>query len=408
VSGPPRRADFVVAGAGAVGLATAYALLRARPGRSVLVLEKESSPAFHQTGRNSGVVHSGLYYKPGSLKATTCLRGREKLLDYCRRRGVPVEVCGKVVVAVDASETPALERIADRAAANGVPFTRLDAAGLRRIEPEAAGVAALHVPGTGIVDYPAYCRALVEDIRAAGGDVVCGTVVRRAETRGDEVIVAADSGETVARAFVNCGGLWSDRVAVAAGVPRPARIVPFRGEYYELVPEARGLVRSLIYPVPDPAFPFLGVHFTRLIDGGVECGPNAVLAFRRDGYRKTDFSWADVADYATYGGFWRLAQKHWRAGAAEFRRSWSKRAFVVALRRLLPAVREEHLVPAPAGVRAQALAPDGGLVDDFLIASAPRQVHVLNAPSPAATASPAIGEAVAEAAARAAGEGGPP
>ena len=400
---PESRIDLAVAGGGIVGLATARACLLARPGSRVVVFEREADVATHQTGRNSGVIHSGLYYKPGSLKARTCLRGREALIAYCREKGVPHEICGKVVVAVDASEIPPLDRIAERARANGVPCTRLDGAGLRALEPEAAGVAALHVPGTGIVDYVAMCRALVADIRALGGDVVCGVAVLGARNVSDGVVVRTSLGDRVARGFVNCGGLWSDRLAVASGSRRPARIVPFRGEYFSLVDEARGLVKNLIYPVPDPSFPFLGVHFTRMTDGGVECGPNAVLALRRDGYRKTDVSLADVFDFATYGGFWRLVFRHWRAGCGEFRRSWSKPAFVRALQRLLPAVRAEHLVPAPAGVRAQALSPDGALVDDFLIVEGVRQVHVLNAPSPAATAALAIGESVADACRRVCG-----
>ncbi len=399
----PSEFDLCVAGGGIVGLATARACLLQRPGSRTVVFEREPDVATHQTGRNSGVIHSGIYYKPGSLKANTCLRGREALIDYCREKGVPHEICGKVVVAVDASEISALDRIAERARANGVPCTTLDRKGLARLEPEAAGVAALHVPGTGIVDYVAMCRALTADIRALGGDVVCGVSVLGVRNVPDGVVVGTDRGDRVARGFVNCGGLWSDRLLLASGSKRPARIVPFRGEYFSLIEEARGLVKNLIYPVPDPSFPFLGVHFTRMTDGAVECGPNAVLALRRDGYRKTDVSWADVFDFATYGGFWRLVFRHWRAGFGEFRRSWSKPAFVRALQRLLPAVRSEHLVPAPAGVRAQALAPNGALVDDFLIVESPRQVHVLNAPSPAATAALAIGETVADACRRACG-----
>jgi L-2-hydroxyglutarate oxidase len=401
VSGAGARCDVAVVGGGVVGLAVAREIGLRRPGARVVVLEKEDGIARHQTGRNSGVVHSGLYYKPGSLKARTCRLGRALLLDYCRSRGVPHEICSKVVVAVSAEELPALGRIAERARANDVRCEPLDAAGLRREEPEAAGVAALRVPETGIVDYVAFCRALAEDVRTAGGEVRTGVRFLGAAPRGDAVVVRTDAGEFPAGGLINCAGLHSDRAALATGDARPARIVPFRGEYFELRPEARGLVRNLIYPVPDPNFPFLGVHFTRLVSGGVECGPNAVLAFKREGYRRTDFSAGDVFDYATYGGFWRLVGRHWRAGLGEMRRSWSKDAFVRALARLLPAIRAEHLEPAEAGVRAQALARDGALVDDFLVAAAPRRVHVLNAPSPAATASLAIARLVADEAERA-------
>jgi len=388
--------DAVVIGGGVVGLASARELAVRPPGLRVLVLEKESELAAHQSGRSSGVIHSGLYYRPGSEKALNCRRGRQLLIDYCRRHGVAHELCGKVVVAAEALELPALERIHERARQNGVACERIDAARLRTLEPHAAGVAALHVPETGIVDYVGFCARLAHEIRGRGGEVRTRALVTAVRRDGPRVIVESTTGVAAAKVVVNCAGLHSDRVVEMTGARRPARIVPFRGEYFELVPDVRHLCRNLIYPVPDPRFPFLGVHFTRMISGGVECGPNAVLALKREGYRKRDVSLADVLDYATYGGFWRLVARHGRAGMGELLRSASKTAFVRALRRLVPEIRAEHLRPAPAGVRAQALAADGSLLDDFLIVRGERTVNVCNAPSPAATASLAIGERVAD------------
>ncbi|TAJ25073.1 MAG: L-2-hydroxyglutarate oxidase [Planctomycetota bacterium] len=394
-------ADLVVIGGGIVGLATAERFTRARSGARdgsrVVVLEKERELAAHQTGRNSGVVHSGIYYKPGSQKAALCRAGKRALEEFCAEHGVRHERCGKVVVAVDASEVPRLDKIEERARANGVACERIGPQRLRELEPHAAGVAALHVPETGIVDYVGVCAVLAELVRARGGAVETGARVAAIRTDGDAVVVTSTRGEWRARRLVNCAGLHSDRVAELAGTRRAARIVPFRGEYYELAPDARALVRNLIYPVPDPAFPFLGVHFTRMVGGGVECGPNAVLALAREGYRWSDVAPADVWDALTYRGFRRFAARHWRMGLAEVHRSLSKRAFVRALQRLLPAIRAEQLVPAAAGVRAQALLDSGELVDDFLIQSNARCVHVLNAPSPAATASLAIGAAIVDA-----------
>jgi L-2-hydroxyglutarate oxidase len=386
--------DLALVGGGIVGLATAERFLARFPGRSVTLFEKEQALALHQTGRNSGVVHSGIYYAPGSLKAETCRAGKRMLEDFCRAEGVALETCGKVVVAVDERELPALDRIQARAEANGVACERIGRERLAELEPHAAGVAALHVPGTGIADYPGVCAALARRIRARGGEIVLGARVAALRGVPEGVEVVAEGVERRARCVVNCAGLRSDRVAELGGARRAARIVPFRGEYWELVPAARPLVRNLIYPVPDPSFPFLGVHFTRMIGGGVECGPNAVLAFAREGYTLGRVDMRDLWDALAYRGFRALARKHWRAGLGELWRSVSKSAFVRALARLLPAIRAEHLVRAPAGVRAQALAPDGALVDDFLVQRRDRQVHVLNAPSPAATASLAIAERV--------------
>ncbi len=391
-----RSIDVAVIGGGVLGLATAHELARRFTGLSIALFEKERELALHQTGRNSGVIHSGLYYKPGSLKASTCRRGKRLLEEFCAAESVAHERCGKVVVAVEERELPMLARIEERARANGVACERIGTERLRELEPHARGAGALHVPETGIVDYAGVCAALARRIRAADGELHLGARVERLAAGAGRVEVAAGDVELSARCVVNCAGLHSDRLVTLAGGRREARIVPFRGEYFELVASARDLCRNLIYPVPDPAFPFLGVHFTRMVLGGVECGPNAVLALAREGYRKTSFVAADAWDALSYSGFWRLAARHWRAGCGELVRSLSKRAFVRALQRLLPEIQENELVPAPAGVRAQALARDGALVDDFLIQRQGPLIHVLNAPSPAATASLAIGEALAE------------
>ncbi len=391
-----RSADVAIIGGGIVGLATAHELVHRRRGVRVVVLEKERELATHQTGRNSGVVHSGIYYKPGSLKALNCRRGKALLEAFCREHGVPFERCGKVVVATNAAELPQLAVIAERARANGVDCAEIGVERLRELEPHAAGVAALHVPETGIVDYVDMCAKLATEVRLHDGAIECSTKVLALETRRGEVALETTNGSLVAKLAINCAGLHSDRVLQNAGETRPARIVPFRGEYYELVPSARGLVNNLIYPVPDPNFPFLGVHFTRMVRGGVECGPNAVFALSREGYEWDDIRVLDLVDALAYPGMWKLAAKHWRTELGEVWRSLSKRAFTKALQRLLPDLRSEHLVHAQAGVRAQALAPDGALVDDFLIRVAGRVVHVLNAPSPAATASLAIGEHIAQ------------
>jgi L-2-hydroxyglutarate oxidase len=392
--------DALVVGGGVVGLATALAILASRPGASVVVLEKEGRLAAHQTGHNSGVIHAGLYYKPGSLKARTCARGRALLETFCAEHGVPFDRCGKVVVATSPDEVPRLEELERRGRANGLAgIRRIGIDELREREPHAAGVAALFVAETGIVDYRAVTEAYALEIARRGGRVKTNARVidvrRTSSPPGGRVVVQSTAGDFEARVLVGCAGLASDRVAKMAGVDVDVAIVPFRGEYWTLRPGREHLVRSLIYPVPDPSFPFLGVHFTRRIDSSIEAGPNAVLALAREGYTRTSFDAGDAWDVARWPGFWRMARRHWRAGFAEQWRSWSKAAFARACARLVPEVTPDDLSPGGAGVRAQALDRQGMLVDDFAIAEAERMVHVLNAPSPAATASLAIGEEIA-------------
>ncbi|MGW5416196.1 L-2-hydroxyglutarate oxidase [Actinomadura geliboluensis] len=386
-----------VVGAGILGLAIARRLAEARPGVRVTVLDKEDRVAAHQTGHNSGVAHAGLYYAPGSLKATLCRRGIGLLKEYCTDRSLPYEECGKVVVARDASELAALDEIERRATANGVPgLRRLTGGGLREIEPHAAGVAALHSPTTAIADFPAVARAFAAEVAAAGGEIRLGFEVVRLGRAGDRVTVASPHEELVFDRLVVCAGLQSDRVARLAGdAPAPA-IIPFRGEYYRLVPSRTDLVRGLIYPVPDPRYPFLGVHFTRRVDGGVDIGPNAVLALAREGYRRRDVRPGDVWETVRWPGFRHLARRHWRTGAKELYGSAVKRAFVAEARGFVPALTAADVVAAPAGVRAQAVDPDGSLVDDFRIGRVGPVVTVRNAPSPAATSSLAIAEHVVE------------
>jgi L-2-hydroxyglutarate oxidase len=395
-----RPYDVVVIGGGIVGLATALALIeRARP--ALAVLEAEDRLAAHQTGHNSGVIHSGLYYKPGSLKATTCVAGREALYRFCREHGIAHERCGKIVVATHERELPALAELERRGRANGLAgLRRLSAEEIRTHEPHAAGIAGLYVAETGIVDYAQVAGKLAELVQAAGGAVRTGTRVLRGRRGAGELVLETTRGAVRCRHLVNCGGLQSDRIARLCGVEPELQIIPFRGEYYELVPNRTNLVRNLIYPVPDPRFPFLGVHFTRTIRGGVEAGPNAVLALKREGYRWGDVALGDVLEMAGYRGFWRMALKYGRTGLGELYRSLSKQAFVRALQRLVPAVQPADLRPAGAGVRAQAVEPSGALVDDFRIAEAERMIHVLNAPSPAATASLSIGRTIADRALR--------
>ncbi len=396
----PQPYDVVVIGGGIVGNATALALA-SRGDKRVVVLEAETGLAQHQTGHNSGVIHSGLYYKPGSLKARLCVQGREALYRFAEEHDVPVDRCGKVVVATEKRQLPALEELERRGQANGLQgVRRVSAEELREYEPNVRGIAGLRVPETGIIDYPAVTRTFARLVKQRGGDVITGARAQafRQETGG--LVLETPKGAVHARYLINCGGLQSDRIARLCAVDPGLRIVPFRGEYYELVPERRDLVRNLIYPVPDPRFPFLGVHFTRMIHGGVEAGPNAVLALRREGYSKWSMSLRDALSYLSYGGFWRMAWRYWRTGLGEVWRSFSKRAFVKALRGLLPELTVRDVQPGGAGVRAQALAPDGSLADDFRIVEAERMFHVLNAPSPAATASLSIGEEVASRAAR--------
>ena len=391
------RHDVVIISGGIVGLATAWRLLEKTPSLKVILLEKESGVARHQTGHNSGVLHSGIYYRPGTLRAENCREGREAMVDFCRKEEIPHDVCGKVIVATTESEIPQLLKILDRGKANLVKCELIDRPRLRQLEPEVNGVGAIHVLEAGIVDYKRVAARLSEKIESAGGSVLTGAKVVAVEHRTNEVITRTHEGrEFVSRALVTCAGLQADRVGKMAGCHPNAMIVPFRGEYYKLRSEGERLCRNLIYPVPDPEFPFLGVHFTRMIEGGVECGPNAVLAFCREGYSKFDFSVSDLAETLFDSGFRRLVLKHWRAGASEMWRSWSKPAFVAALQKLVPAVTSQMLEIAPAGVRAQALASDGSLVDDFLILEGTRVVSIQNAPSPAATASLNIGRIIGD------------
>jgi (S)-2-hydroxyglutarate dehydrogenase len=388
--------DIAIIGGGIVGLATAYALVRRHPGRLV-VAEAEEEVARHQTGHNSGVIHSGLYYKPGSAKARNCAVGREAMVAFCVQHDIPHRRCGKIVVATHPGELAALAELERRGQANGLTgMRRLDAAQLKEYEPHVVGSAGLHVPETGVVDYKAVARKLAELIRAAGGEIVTGARVRRVERRPDEIILHTARGEVRGHFLINCGGLQADRIARLCGLDPGLQIVPFRGEYYALVPARRHLVRGLIYPVPDPRFPFLGVHFTRSVYDEVEAGPNAVLAFRREGYRRRDVSPRDLAQMGSYRGFWRMALKHWRTGLGEMWRSLSKRSFHRALQRLIPELALEDIVSFGAGVRAQAVDATGALVDDFHFVEAEHMLHVLNAPSPAATASLSIGESIAD------------
>ncbi|MEO3756244.1 L-2-hydroxyglutarate oxidase [Streptomyces sp. B6B3] len=391
--------DVLVVGGGIVGLATAHALRTARPGLSVLVLEKEPQLACHQSGRNSGVIHSGVYYRPGSLKARYAVRGQAALKKFCAEHGIPHAVPGKLIVATEAAELPRLHELAQRARRNGVPVTELGAAQIADHEPEVRGIAALRVATTGVTDFRAVARQLATLV-----PVRCDAEVIAIDRRpGLGVAVALrGTGRTPAagdvlraRMLVNAAGLHADRVARLAGDPPGLRIVPFRGEFYRLRPERSALVRGLVYPVPDPAFPFLGVHLTAGVDGEVHIGPNAVLALAREGYSWRAVRPAELAGTLAYPGMWRLARRHWRAGAGELRRSLSRRAFATAVRRLLPAVADDDLLPAPAGVRAQAVLPDGTLADDFRITEGPHTIHVLNAPSPAATACLPIGTEIA-------------
>ena len=388
--------SVLILGGGIIGLATAHNLGERFGHLRVRVIEKEPEVGEHQTGHNSGVLHSGIYYKPGSLRATNCRTGKRAMEEFCSQHGVPYDICGKVIVAVNESELPALERIYERGQLNGVRCEMIGPERLKELEPHAAGVRAIHVPEAGIVNYRQVCRKMAELLRERGGELLTGTKVLGLRSTGSEVALQTTAGDFAADFAIVCCGLFSDRVARLAGQRIDTQIVPFRGEYFELKPEAHHLCRNLIYPVPDPSFPFLGVHFTRMIEGGVECGPNAVLAFAREGYRKTDVNLRDLCETLAFRGFRRLAWKYWRIGAGEMWRSWSKAAFVKALSHLIPEIKSEHLVPARAGVRAQSIAPDGSIVDDFVIQPDGRIVHVLNAPSPAATSSLNVGRLVVE------------
>jgi len=391
---PADRFDVAVVGGGLVGLASALAL--SESGRRVVLLEAEPRVAAHQSGRNSGVIHAGLYYRPGSLRARLCREGREALYAFCEAEGVPHLRSGKVIVATSEQELPALEELARRAEANGVvPPERLDGRGVRALEPAVAAVAGLWVAETGLVDFAEVARALARRLERQGVSVLLGTRVQGVRVEAGGVTVRTTHGPVVAGHLVNCGGLHADRVARLASVEPSIRIIPFRGEYWELVPAARELIRHPVYPVPNPAFPFLGVHLTPRIDGRVEAGPNAVLAWQRDGYARGSFSARDAADILGFPGFWRLVARTWRVGLGEMMRSWSRTQFLHALQRLVPSLRAEHLLPGGTGIRAQAVDGSGNLVDDFVLQEGEHSLHVLNAPSPAATAALAIGREIA-------------
>lgn len=387
--------DVAIVGGGIVGLATAHALTETH-GAKVLVLEKEEALAGHQTGHNSGVIHTGVYYKPGSLKAKLAVSGSRRMVEFCQVNGIRHDICGKVIVATKVSEIPGLDTLFARGNENGVRVTRIDADGLREIEPHVRGLAALHVPDAGIADYPEVARTLASHVQRGGGEVRTGSAVRLIRTQAGEKIISAGNSRFRARFLVNCAGLQSDRVARMDGVDPKVRIVPFKGEYFNLVPERRSLIRNLVYPVPNPDFPFLGVHFTRMVSGEVHAGPNAVLSLAREGYKKAAMNWADAASIASYAGFWRLASVHWKDGMKEMARSASKDLFLKSLRELVPAVNAGDIVPTTPGIRAQAVMPDGNLCDDFVFVDGERSLHVINAPSPAATASLEIGRVISE------------
>ena len=363
----------------------------------LVIVEKEEQLASHQTGHNSGVIHSGIYYKPGSLKAQTCVRGSRELIAFCERHDVPYERCGKVVVATSPAELPRLEELHRRGTANGVQgLTMIGPERLRELEPHATGIRALHVPSTGIIDFPRVAQTYARLVQDRGGEILLKHRVQALRHTEGKLVLETTGGAIQTTSLINCGGLFCDRLARLAGAQPALQIVPFRGEYYTLAASRHGLVNNLIYPVPDPALPFLGVHFTRTIDGMVEAGPNAVLALAREGYRKSDFNWNDTRETLSFPGFWAMARKYWRTGLGELYRSFNKRAFLTALQRLLPDLSESDLQPGGSGVRAQAIGANGALLDDFVISRTGSTLHVLNAPSPGATASLAIGRMIVE------------
>jgi len=388
--------NILVIGGGIIGTATALSLQNSS-NLNILLIEAEKKLAFHQTGNNSGVIHSGLYYKPGSLKAKNCTEGRELLYGFCEQHNIPHDRCGKIVVATNESELNALDELYKRGIANGLTgIKKLSSEEIRKYEPHSTGIAGLFVPQTGIVDYSKVTDAYAKLFLDGGGYLETNCKFLSLKNSNGELVAITTKGEFKTKFLVNCGGLYCDRIAKLCGVNPGLQIVPFRGEYYKLKKEKEHLVKNLIYPVPDPQFPFLGVHFTRMMKGGVEAGPNAVLAFKREGYTKKDFSFSDLSQMFFYPGFWKMASKYYKMGFGEFYRSFSKKAFVSTLQKLIPEIQEEDIEAGGSGVRAQALEPDGKLVDDFRIVEAKRMVHVLNAPSPAATASLSIGNTIAE------------
>ena len=389
--------DVGIIGGGIVGLATAYQLSQKFPKLSVAVIEKESSLAKHQTGHNSGVLHSGIYYKPGSLKAINCRQGKKAMEKFCKEQDIDFELCGKIIVALNDEEVPRMQNIFQRGQENGVNCKIISREEMLEIEPHVAGVQAIHVPECGIVNYKQVCLRLGEIIEEKEeNQLFLGHQVTKIKNLNDSLVIETNKGVIECKQLINCGGLHSDKVTKLGGQKPPAKIIPFKGEYFELKENAKHLCKNLIYPVPDPAFPFLGVHFTRMIDGAVECGPNAVLAFGREAYGKFDLNLKDLLESITYPGFQKMAIKHWKMGWGEMWRSYNKRAFVKALKRLIPEIEASHLVSAPAGIRAQAVSEEGGLVDDFLIEENSRIINVCNAPSPAATASLNIGSTIVE------------
>ena len=390
------KASVIVVGGGIVGLATAWQWGKAHPNESLILLEKENSIAKHQTGHNSGVLHSGIYYKPGSMKAVNCRQGKKLMEEFCKEEEITYEICGKVIVATREEEIPALEQIFSRGQANEVNCEKIDHLQLKELEPHVNGIGGIHVPEAGIVDYSEVCNKLQKKIQEQGNQILCSAKVLAIHQSSSEIILETTAGEVRGNYLVNCAGLHSDKVMGLTSQKTEMQIVPFRGEYYYVKPEKEYLCSNLIYPVPDPEFPFLGVHFTRMIHGGLECGPNAVLAFAREGYKRSDLNFPEFLETLKFTGFQKLALKYWQMGLGEMWRSWYKPAFVKALQRLIPEITAEDLITAPAGVRAQAVTKDGSLVDDFLINETENILNICNAPSPAATASLNIGRIVSE------------
>lgn len=392
-----KSTDIIIIGGGIVGLATAYNLTKQHPDKTITILEKENVLAFHQSGRNSGVLHTGIYYKPGSLKAKNCRAGKISMEAFCREEKIDYKLCGKVIVATNSDQLDTLQMLYGRGQANGVKCEVISRERLLELEPYVTtAVKAIHVPEAGIVDFKQVCQRFADHIQAAGNRIVTGARVTQVEEREREVTAVTTQGEYTAQYLINCSGVHSDRVTNLSGGESPVQIIPFRGEYFELKPEARHLCNGLIYPVPNPKFPFLGVHFTLMISGAVTCGPNAVLAFAREGYHFMDVNGRDLWETLTYVGFRKMAGQYWKTGLGEMWRSVNKQAFVKALQHLVPAIQVGHLQPYPAGIRAQAIQPDGNMMDDFAFQETPRILNVLNAPSPAATSSISIGQTITE------------